>query len=198
MGSTGLYSKETAAFCIYCRDSDTGRILSASVRQCGECRHLCLSGTDGDRPQCQLGRNTLWRPYALACFAGNSQESAAAELQGHLRHLWKDQKIGILCADEKNFTQHLYDTCGVFLEDQALCIVAGARHLPEFSALLERRGHFHNGLLRQEFIGLGRALVSPPPDIGATLLECSDMPHTIRLPSNRLSSARCTTTTLSP
>lgn len=86
----------------------------------------------------------------------------AAELQGHLRHLWKDQKIGILCADEKNFTQHLYDTCGVFLEDQALCIVAGARHLPEFSALLERRGHFHNGLLRQELIGLGRALVSPP------------------------------------
>ena len=40
--------------------------------------------------------------------------------------------------------------------------MAGARHLPEFSALLERRGHFHNGLLRQELIGLGRALVSPP------------------------------------
>ena len=196
MGSTGLYSKETAAFCIYCRDSDTGRILSASVRQCGECRHLCLSGTDGDRPQCQLGRNTLWRPYALACFAGNSQESAAAELQGHLRHLWKDQKIGILCADEKNFTQHLYDTCGVFLEDQALCIVAGARHLPEFSALLAGPLPQRTAAPGAHRSGPGSGV--PPPDIGATLLECSDMPHTIRLPSNRLSSARCTTTTLSP
>ena len=78
------------------------------------------------------------------------------------RRMGRAPQIGILCADEKNFTQHLYDTCGVFLEDQALCIVAGARHLPEFSALLERRGHFHNGLLRQELIGLGRALVSPP------------------------------------
>lgn len=90
--------------------------------------------------------------------------------------LRKDQKIGILCADEKNFTQHLYGACGVSPEDQARCIVAGAGHLPEFSALLERRGHFHNGLLRQELIGLGRDLVSKHPDIGAILLECSDMP----------------------
>lgn len=86
------------------------------------------------------------------------------------------QKIGILCADRQNLTKVLFDACGVPETDQAICCIAGAGHLPEFSALLERRGHFDNGLLRQELIDLAKDLVIKNPDIGALLLECSDMP----------------------
>ena len=90
--------------------------------------------------------------------------------------LKSNQKIGILCADRKNLTQDLFTACGVSEEDYQRCCIAGAGHLPEFSALLERRGHFDNGILRQELIDLAKELVRENPDIGAILLECSDMP----------------------
>ncbi len=90
--------------------------------------------------------------------------------------LKKRQKIGILCADRKNFTDKLLDACSIPLEDRERCVIAGAGHLPEFSALLERRGHFDNGILRDELIMLTKQLITNNPDIGAILLECSDMP----------------------
>lgn len=86
------------------------------------------------------------------------------------------QTIGVLCADKKNLTDSLFDACGVSREDYARCRIAGAGHLPEFSALLERRGHFDNEILQQELINLAKQLVCDNPDIGAILLECSDMP----------------------
>ena len=86
------------------------------------------------------------------------------------------QKIGILCADQKNLTQDVFNACGVSEEIYNRCCVAGAGHLPEFSALLERRGHFDNEILRQELIDLAKNLLKNEPDIGAILLECSDMP----------------------
>ena len=90
--------------------------------------------------------------------------------------LKEGQKIGILCADRKNLTKRVFDACGVSEQDQNICCIAGAGHLPEFSALLERRGHFDNGILREELIQLTKSLIAENPDIGAILLECSDMP----------------------
>ena len=86
------------------------------------------------------------------------------------------QKIGVLCADRKNLTKELFNACSVTEADQELCRIAGAGHLPEFSALLERRGHFDNEVLLQELIDRAKGLVEQNPDIGAILLECSDMP----------------------
>ncbi|NLZ56065.1 MAG: aspartate/glutamate racemase family protein [Clostridiaceae bacterium] len=86
------------------------------------------------------------------------------------------QKIGIICADRKNLTERVFDACGVSHDDQARCRIIGAGHLPEFSALLERRGHFDNGILKDELIQLSKQLIADNPDIGALLLECSDMP----------------------
>lgn len=90
--------------------------------------------------------------------------------------LKEGQKIGVLCADRKNLTEDLFAACSVSKDDYDRCCIAGAGHLPEFSALLERRGHFDNGILRQELIDLAKGLVAENPDIGAILLECSDMP----------------------
>ena len=90
--------------------------------------------------------------------------------------LKSNQKVGILCADRKNLTKKLFDACSVSNDYYERCCVAGAGDLPEFSALLERRGHFDNGKLKLELINLAKELISNNPDIGAILLECSDMP----------------------
>lgn len=88
--------------------------------------------------------------------------------------LKKGQKIGVLCADGDNLTDGLFKACGV--DDPSICVPKSAGHLPEFSALMERRGHFDNGKIREELINLAQELVEENPDVGAILLECSDMP----------------------
>lgn len=90
--------------------------------------------------------------------------------------LKRNQKIGILCADGHNLTESLFKACGVSKEDFDRCCVVSAGHLPEFSAVMERRGHFDNGIVTKELVELSKQLVKDNPDIGAILLECSDMP----------------------
>ena len=86
------------------------------------------------------------------------------------------QKIGVLCADGKNLTPALFENCGLSADDFRHCIVSSAGHLPEFSAFMERRGSFNNQALRKELVQLAKQLVTENPDVGALLLECSDMP----------------------
>lgn len=90
--------------------------------------------------------------------------------------LRRAQRIGVLCADGKNLTPALFENCGLSAEDFESCVIKSAGHLPEFSAFMERRGRFDNGILRRELIDLAKGLVSENPDVGALLLECSDMP----------------------
>lgn len=90
--------------------------------------------------------------------------------------LKKNQKIGILCADGHNLTQSLFAACGVSEEDYKRCVYKSSGHLPEFSAFMERRGTFNNKKVRDEVVGLAKEIVAENPEIGAILLECSDMP----------------------
>jgi hypothetical protein len=41
---------------------------------------------------------------------------------------------------------------------------------------MERRGSFNNQKVREEVVGLAKEIVAENPEIGAILLECSDMP----------------------
>lgn len=84
------------------------------------------------------------------------------------------QKIGVLTADAKSLTQKLFNSCRV--EDPGQLIIKDLRHAPEFSAILEYRGHFDNEIVRQEVTGKALELLEENEDIGAILLECSDMP----------------------
>lgn len=90
--------------------------------------------------------------------------------------LKKNQKIGILCADEHNMNIKLFEGVGLNEDDFSKCVSKAAGKLPEFSALMERRGHFDNEILQKELVGLAKELVEENDDIGAILLECSDMP----------------------
>ncbi|GAH16512.1 unnamed protein product, partial [marine sediment metagenome] len=84
------------------------------------------------------------------------------------------QKIGILTADASSLTDQLLKNC--FIEDPGLLVVKDLRHAPEFSAILEYRGQFDNGKVRDEVVGAALELLESNEDIGAILLECSDMP----------------------
>lgn len=86
-----------------------------------------------------------------------------------------NQKVGVLCADEPSLTPEILKKVGV--EDPSICVVKGIGDEPEFSAILNSdRGRFNADGVRNEVINATVKLVEDNPDIGAILLECSDMP----------------------
>jgi len=91
-----------------------------------------------------------------------------------MRGLKADQKVGVICAYEYAFTPDLLRQCGV--DDISRVVVTGAQDGPEFRNLIENTGHFNSRKLELEVVGLARELVRKNPDVGAILLECSDMP----------------------
>jgi hypothetical protein len=103
--------------------------------------------------------------------------------------LGSDQKVGIICASQESLTPSLLEQCGV--EDASRIVVAGAneRVAPEFQNILNCTGQFNSARIEQEIVGIAKDLVSRHPEIGAILLECSDMPpyawavqNAVRLP----------------
>jgi len=84
------------------------------------------------------------------------------------------QRIGVLTADLKSIKKELLENCDI--HDPNLLVIKDLRHAPHFSAILEGRGHFDNGVVRQEVTRAACELVEGNEGIGAILLECSDMP----------------------
>ncbi|SFH15412.1 hypothetical protein SAMN05660649_04082 [Desulfotomaculum arcticum] len=127
------------------------------------------------------------RAISAACgFFGNFQNKVAAAvdipvyLSSVVQIPWiktglkPNQKIGMLTAYAKGITPNLFASCGV--HDPGICIVKDLSGLPEFSAIIEDRGTFDNEKLRKEVVDAAVAMVNDHPDIGAILLECSDLP----------------------
>jgi Asp/Glu/hydantoin racemase len=85
-----------------------------------------------------------------------------------------DQKVGILTANGAALTPQLFENCGV--KDYDNIVVRGMEHSENFAAVVDMRGHFDNGKARDEVVGAALDLFKEEGDIGAILLECSDMP----------------------
>ncbi len=85
-----------------------------------------------------------------------------------------NQKIGVLTANESNFDRELLESCLITNPDDI--VVGDLRHADHFSAILEDRGCFDNAKVRGEVVSVATQLIDNNPDIGAILLECSDMP----------------------
>ena len=84
------------------------------------------------------------------------------------------QKIGILTANKGSLTESLLMSCGV--TDTSNLVVKDALQTEEFATVVNMRGYFDNSIARDEIIGLAKELVNENDDLGAILLECSDMP----------------------
>ncbi|MGO1183915.1 MAG: aspartate/glutamate racemase family protein [Micrococcaceae bacterium] len=86
------------------------------------------------------------------------------------------ESLGILCANSAKFDPALLDAVGAgSMADR--CVVAGLEDAPAFrGAILEDQGWMDTEAVESEVINAAIALVGQHPDIGALLLECSDMP----------------------
>lgn len=85
-----------------------------------------------------------------------------------------DQKIGILTANASALGEQIYRSCGI--GETGDLVVADLRHGENFSVIMEDRGPLDNAGVRREVVNAARKLTEEYPDIGAILLECSDMP----------------------
>lgn len=97
-------------------------------------------------------------------------------LQVHLARsvIREDQKIGILTARRPSLTEaHLV---AVGLQDYPLAIV-GMERSPEFSAVfIDGKSTLDESACRDEMRSAARRLVRRHPDVGAIVLECTNMP----------------------
>jgi hypothetical protein len=122
---------------------------------------------------------------ACGYFANYQKEAAAAltiptflssliQIPNMRQSLKPGQKVGVICADRASLTPSALSQCGV--DDLESLVIVGAQDLPEFRNILDGTGHLNSHQLEQELVGLAKQMVSENPDIGAILLECSDMP----------------------
>jgi hypothetical protein len=112
---------------------------------------------------------------AAAAFNVPTYLSSMVQVPFIKARLKPDEKIGVLCADGHSITPELLKKVGV--ADPGICVVKGLGEMPEFSAILKSDcGHFDNKKLCQEVVSGAVQLVRENQDIGAILLECSDMP----------------------
>lgn len=127
------------------------------------------------------------RAIVGACgYLGSYQKEASARLDVPVflssllqvpvikRSLKPGKRVGILCAVPSSLTTDLLSQCGV--ADLSDVVIAGAEDLPEFQNILGCNGSLNSRKLEEELVDLANKLIRDNPDIGAILLECSDMP----------------------
>lgn len=88
--------------------------------------------------------------------------------------LGPSKKIGIMTANASAMNDDLFHNCCIEKTDNL--IVQDTLGTEHFSCVVDMNGEFDNGKAREEVVNLAKDLVKKDDDIGAILLECSDMP----------------------
>jgi aspartate/glutamate racemase len=91
-----------------------------------------------------------------------------------MRALKADQTVGIICAEAKSLTPDTLLACGI--EDPSRITIADAQGIPEFLNISRSTGHLDNQSILVGLVDVAKQLVNNSPEVGAILLECSDMP----------------------
>ncbi len=102
--------------------------------------------------------------------------SSMAQIPWVMSLLKKDQKIAVMSANGENIGEDMFKANNI-TEPERL-IIKSMRWKEHFSAIVqEDRGDcFENGEIKREVVEAARELVEKHPEIGAFVLECSDMP----------------------
>ena len=90
------------------------------------------------------------------------------------RALKPEQQVGILVANAKAVNQTMLEACGI-TSDIPIAYL-GMEDQPEFRNILEYGGQFHYDRFEAELVSRAQQLVAENPNVGAILLECSDLP----------------------
>lgn len=87
-----------------------------------------------------------------------------------------DRKIGVLTANSVSLTPDLLCEAGIDADISRFCIY-GLENEPEArSALFEQKGQLDDERMRAEVLGVVKKMLRDNSDIGALLLECSELP----------------------
>lgn len=100
--------------------------------------------------------------------------SSLLQLPLILAGLRRNQKVGILCANKSLLTEEMLEKTG--MHQPGRCAIAGLENGTEFSKLLGGKGCWDNDAMRLEVVTTAKNLVDHDQQIGAILLECSDLP----------------------
>lgn len=90
-------------------------------------------------------------------------------------HQITGKKVGIITANASCLTPKHFQATGI---PQSLpMVIAGMENQTEFrEAVLEEKGSLDSSKIEQEVMQVAKKLVASNPDVGAILLECSDLP----------------------
>lgn len=92
-----------------------------------------------------------------------------------LQILPKGRRVGVITADSRALTPGHFDSVGI--TPKMPLAVGGMEDQTEFrEAVLQERGTLDSDLIRDEVVSVARKLIRDYPDIGAILMECSDLP----------------------
>lgn len=86
------------------------------------------------------------------------------------------EKIGVLTANEDSFSVSLLHNCGVSDDIIERLVVRGMGKEPAFKTVIDNTGAFDNELVKKEITEKAVSMVKEHPEIGAFLLECTEMP----------------------
>lgn len=86
------------------------------------------------------------------------------------------KKIGVVTADKSSLTSRHFHAVGVDPETTPM-VIAGMEDKTEFrEAILEEKGTLDSSQIERELLETIETMRQADPDIGAILLECSDLP----------------------
>ena len=91
-----------------------------------------------------------------------------------LQGLRDDQRLGVIVASMAAMTEKVFDQCDI--TNPSRLILSEAITLPEFQRMVECKGRFNSHKLKEELVSHVTKFVTEHRDIGAILLQCSDLP----------------------
>ena len=115
-----------------------------------------------------------YQKAAVEAFRVPTYMSILTQLPFILQSIRADQKVGVVAASESSLTPHILEECGI--QEPERLLVLGAQDLPEFQKLLKCTGRFNSHTLEGELLDLVRDFVEAHPELGALVIQCSDLP----------------------
>ena len=84
------------------------------------------------------------------------------------------KKLGILAASASALTPRVFEQCNI--TDSSRLVITEAHNLPEFQVMSGCTGNINPQRLEREVVGHISQFVQDHPEIGAILIQCSDLP----------------------
>jgi hypothetical protein len=115
-----------------------------------------------------------FQKQAAAAFKIPTFMSSMLQVPLILQSLRPDQKLGVIAFSHGALTQKVFDQCEI--DDPSRLLITDAKDLSQFQRLGACEGSLDLQLMERELVGRVRDFVARHPEIGALLLQCSDMP----------------------